>query len=234
MEKLKQKLADMPIRQALLRITLVGTLIASVLIIAFLILWNTLLYNWGTQLNHATWRMFGISAQALGRIVVISGSILGSLLILIGVMHKSADLFYQLKLARSLKQLNTGIEQIRHQNLDFKLHNANHDELGALTESFEQMRRALQKALKHSWQLLEDQKEVNAAFSHDLRTPLTVLQGDTEMLTNATPNPDMLSLVQDMQTQLVRITDFVGLMSKITSLQAAPIEKSECSQAELE
>lgn len=230
MAKLKQNLADLPIREALLRITLTGTLVASVMIMVFLFVWNALLNLWATKiLASDNWRFLGFSAQTVGVFALFGGAILGSFLILALVMRNTAAVFYNIKFASSLKQLNHGVEQIQNQNLDFELHSPNHDELGDLTRSFDEMRQALQAALQQSWQLLEDQKEVNAAFSHDLRTPLTVLQGDVEMLTTSQNTNNTESLVQDMQCQLQRVTDFVSLMSKITSLQAAPIEKDDCT-----
>ncbi|WP_125604538.1 HAMP domain-containing sensor histidine kinase [Lapidilactobacillus bayanensis] len=231
MEKLRQRLADLPIRQALLHMTLIGTLLATALILIFILSWNSLLDLVHPYfINH---RLLGFSTELIGISLLFGGGILGSFLILALVMRKTADIFYQIKLAHSLEQLNYGIKQIQAQNLDFELHNSNHDELGALTQSFEQMRLALRDALQQSWRLLEDQKEVNAAFAHDLRTPLTVLQGDAEMLTTRLKQTDTQELVQDMQAQLVRVIDFIGLMSKITSLQVAPVTKQNCTPAEL-
>ncbi|WP_155286150.1 HAMP domain-containing sensor histidine kinase [Lacticaseibacillus zhaodongensis] len=234
MAKLERKLANLPIRQALLRIILVGTLIATAMILVFLFVWNTLLNLWATRLLAISgWNLLGFSANAVGIFALFGGAILGSFLILALVMRKTADVFYAIKLARPLEQLNYGVDQIQHQNLDFKLQNASHDELGDLARSFEKMRQALQEALQKSWQLLEDQKEVNAAFAHDLRTPLTVLQGDVEMLTVSNNQTNQQVLVQDMQGQLQRLTSFISLMSKITSLQTAPVEKHDCTSEQL-
>lgn len=234
MAKLKKKLADLPVRQALLRITLVGTLFTTVMIMVFLFAWNAFLNIWAAKiLVLDNWRLLGFSAQTVGVFALFGGAILGSFLILVLVMRKTADVFYNIKLARSLEQLNNGVEQIQNQNLDFELHSPNHDELGDLTRSFDEMRQALQAALQQSWQLLEDQKEVNAAFSHDLRAPLTVLQGDVEMLSTSQNANNTEALVQDMQRQLQRVTDFISLMSKITSLQSAPIEKHDCTPEQL-
>ena len=37
------------------------------------------------------------------------------------------------------------------------------------------------------WELLEEQRKINAAFAHDLRTPLTVIAGYVDMLTEYYP-----------------------------------------------
>lgn len=54
------------------------------------------------------------------------------------------------------------------------------DELGKLCASFEKMRQALQESNDEMWRQMEERNRLNAAFSHDLRTPLTVLKGQSE------------------------------------------------------
>lgn len=54
--------------------------------------------------------------------------------------------------------------------------------MGALCASFEEMRRALWENNRVMWRQMEERKRLNAAFAHDLRTPLTVLRGYAGML----------------------------------------------------
>ena len=49
-------------------------------------------------------------------------------------------------------------------------------------DSFEIMRTALVNNFSEMWKQVEERKALNAAFAHDLRTPLTVLKGYNEML----------------------------------------------------
>jgi signal transduction histidine kinase len=230
MDKLKKRLANLTIRQSLLRVTLLGTLIAGILILLFLIAWNAFASLWADKVIYAHWTVLGFSAHTLSIAFYFGIDILVSMLILILVMRQTVSLFYENKLAQPIKQLNYGITQIKAQNLDFKLQNQNQDELGELTRSFSLMQAALKTSLQQNWQLLEDQKEVNAAFAHDLRTPLTVLQGDIEMLTLDSENSaDTQILLQDLQNQLTRVKDFVTLMNKITSLQNATDVYDDCT-----
>ena len=52
--------------------------------------------------------------------------------------------------------------------------------MGRLCQSFEEMRQELVCNKENMWKLVDRQKELNAAFAHDLRTPLTVLKGYTD------------------------------------------------------
>ncbi|EGF46976.1 two component sensor transduction histidine kinase, partial [Lacticaseibacillus rhamnosus MTCC 5462] len=63
-------------------------------------------------------------------------------------------------------------------------------------------------------------KQVNAAFAHDLRTPLTVLQGNLELLTMADKDePPDQALLAEMHQQLDRMTAFIQTMSHLSALQ---------------
>ena len=71
---------------------------------------------------------------------------------------------------------------ISNNNLDFSIKYDSKDELGELCSSFETMRFTLANNFSEMWRQMEERKQLNAAFAHDLRTPLTVLKGYNEIL----------------------------------------------------
>lgn len=133
-------------------------------------------------------------------------------------------IFYRLKIQRPLKLLDEAAASIAQQNLDFTLHYPIKDEMGNLVASFEQMRRALAKNHQMMWRTAEERKRVNAAFAHDLRTPLTVLKGYNTFLQENIHNPKLTdekfqSTSQLMQEQINRLEGFVESMSSIQRLE---------------
>ena len=54
--------------------------------------------------------------------------------------------------------------------------------MGRLCSSFETMRASLEENNREMWRSMEERKRLNAAFSHDLRNPVTVLKGSTTLL----------------------------------------------------
>lgn len=78
---------------------------------------------------------------------------------------------------------------ISNNNLNFSIKYDSKDELGELCSSFETMRFTLANNFSEMWRQMEERKQLNAAFAHDLRTPLTVLKGYNEILqSNHEPN----------------------------------------------
>lgn len=108
---------------------------------------------------------------------VIAAPVYSALCIIAAVL-----LFYRNKLKRPLTELRAASEKISNNDLDFSIEYDSKDELGQLCASFEIMRTTLAKNFSEMWRQVEERKQLNAAFAHDLRTPLTVLKGYNEIL----------------------------------------------------
>lgn len=89
--------------------------------------------------------------------------------------------FYRLRLAEPLAVLTAATDKIAAQDLDFAVPAVSGREFGRLAEAFEHMRASLLAAQRRMWRTAEERKRLNAAFAHDLRTPLTVLKGTLEI-----------------------------------------------------
>ena len=89
--------------------------------------------------------------------------------------------FYRRYIAEPLASLGAAADRIAAQDLDFELAPVRGRELGRLAGVMERMREALFDAYRELWRTAEDRRRLNAAFAHDLRTPVTVLKGTVEM-----------------------------------------------------
>ena len=119
-------------------------------------------------------------------------------------------------------------EQIAADNLDFSEYDAE-DELGTLCKSFERMKNELLNNYKRIWRMTEERRKLNAAFAHDLRIPLTVLQGYTDFLEEYIPFPEkedikLLETNHMMAYYIKRLEDYVKVMNKIPKLEDTPVK----------
>ena len=106
------------------------------------------------------------------------------------------------------------------------------DEMGQLLKSMDKMRETLVENYEYMWKLIEEQKQLNAAFAHDLRTPLTVLKGYCEFLSRYLPQgavsqEKMTDILLLMTNQLERLSDFSKTMKEVRNLDEYPIEKEK-------
>lgn len=91
-----------------------------------------------------------------------------------------------LQLKKPLGQLMEATASIRDRNLQFSFNDSgNITEVKELTIAFEQMRDELSDSLQREWNMQKKRKEAIAALAHDIRTPLTIIQGHVEGLEEA-------------------------------------------------
>jgi signal transduction histidine kinase len=127
-------------------------------------------------------------------------------------------LFYRNKLKKPLAELRAASEKISNNDLDFSIEYDSKDELGQLCTSFEIMRTTLAKNFSEMWRQVEERKALNAAFAHDLRTPLTVLKGYNEML-QASDNSQTRETAVTMGKHISRMENYVSSMSNLRRME---------------
>jgi signal transduction histidine kinase len=126
--------------------------------------------------------------------------------------------FYRSKLKKPLTELRAASEKISNNDLDFSIEYDSKDELGQLCTSFEIMRTTLADNFSKMWRQVEERKALNAAFAHDLRTPLTVLKGYNEML-QASDNSQTRETAVTMGKHISRMENYVSSMSNLRRME---------------
>lgn len=163
-------------------------------------------------------------AALLADMISLAQIILPILIYIIALLT-TASMFYHLKLKESLKILTEGAACIIDNNLDFTIETTSQDELGQLCTAFETMRKTLLENNYTLWRQGEERKRLNAAFSHNLRNPVTVLKGSIKLalknniedITTAS-NPFTDNLLR-MERYTNRIEQYVETMSSIQKLE---------------
>lgn len=148
-------------------------------------------------------------------------------------------IFYKVEIEKTLRILQEASEKIADNCLDFELEPAKDNELGRLRDGFEKMRAALYENNRATWQQLEERKRLNAAFAHDMRTPITVLKGYGEMLEQYIPEgrisqSKLLEILGMMNGQIRRLESYTQKMSSIRKLEDLEPEPAPVKAVELQ
>lgn len=151
-------------------------------------------------------------------------------------MFITAVLFYRRRLKKPFDILEEGMRNIKEKNLEFKMEYNSRDEMGRLCEAFEEMRGHLVENQKEMWRLVEEQKKLNAAFAHDLRTPLTVIRGYSDFLVKYIPQRNisqekLKDTLRLLSAQAERLEKFSQTMKDARSVDDIPFhpEKTDCA-----
>ncbi|MCM3718705.1 HAMP domain-containing sensor histidine kinase [Fictibacillus phosphorivorans] len=149
-----------------------------------------------------------------------------------------ASLFYRWKLKKPLEILMKASNKISANELDFHIYYDGKDEFGELCLVFEKMRSQLEKNFKTLWRSVEERKQVNAIFAHDLRTPLSVLKGYSELLTTYLPRNNiseekLLDMIQTMKVHIIRLESYTEAMNSIQKLEDMPVQRQAIALEEI-
>ena len=85
-------------------------------------------------------------------------------------------------LRAQLSPLFEATKQVAQQNLDFEVGHSKIKEFEEVLHSFADMKDNLKVSLEQQWNAEQSQREQIAALAHDLKTPLTVIQGNIDLL----------------------------------------------------
>lgn len=138
--------------------------------------------------------------------------------------------FYRIKLKKPLSVLQSGAERIRQQDLDFEIKKCADDELGMLCSAFEKMRIELLNNNRELWRQIEERKRLNAAFSHDLRNPVTVLKGNATLLKKYFKNKNFdndnveetISLISQYTNRIEGYIEAMTMAQKLEDWKCSP------------
>lgn len=136
----------------------------------------------------------------------------------------AARRFFGKRLQPGFDVLDRAASNIAEQNLEFSVSYDRDDELGHLASSFEAMRASLAESQRALWRTAEERKRLNAAFAHDLRTPLTILKGKIELLdahvqSGNVPAERLAASVASLAAQVERLERYVAAMSGLQKLE---------------
>ena len=134
----------------------------------------------------------------------------------------TASGFYRREIQKPVDTLTKASARILSDDLDFKVESNSENELGKLCSSFETMRQNLYSSNYKLWKSLEERKRLNSAFSHDLRTPITVLKGYMELIEqfDGKLSPEkQADILSKMSGQIDRLKNYTDKMSSLHKLE---------------
>lgn len=114
------------------------------------------------------------------------------------IMCVIATLVFARKVKRQILPLHEAAQQIGNQNLDFDTGHSYIRELNDVLISFGKMKEELKGSLEKQWKEEQEQREQIAALAHDLKTPLTIMYGNLDLLHETELNTEQTKYVNSL------------------------------------
>ena len=149
-----------------------------------------------------------------------------------------AKLYYKWKLQIPLEHLKNGMDHISQQDLDFQIPYTSNDELGQLCDTFEHMKNEIYRSNRKMWDMLQERKALTASVSHDLRTPITVINGYLDYLEKSIERETLTrevlqATIENITGAAGRLERYVDCVKDIQKMEDIEIKKDNYDLKEL-
>lgn len=141
----------------------------------------------------------------------------------------SGKVFFSKRLRPALETISNMLSALNAGDYSVEMVWRSSDEMGKISQEMEELRKKLIREKRRQWERQEEQRNINAAFAHDIRTPLTVIRGYTEFLQKYVPQGKVSQelLMGKLETMLYQEERLLRFSNTMTDLQR--IEKREIS-----
>lgn len=117
---------------------------------------------------------------------------------------------------RKIDKLLSVTQKIEKQDLDFKIESSGIFEVDRALFALEHLKQALKNSLVEQWQADKLRQDQISALAHDLKTPLTIIRGNTELLYDTVLTDNQKECADYIEGSVVQMQDYVETLINMT------------------
>lgn len=117
---------------------------------------------------------------------------------------------------RKIDKLLIVTQKIEKQDLDFKIESSGIFEVDRALSALEHLKQALKNSLAEQWQADKLRQEQISALAHDLKTPLTIIRGNTELLYDTILADNQKECADYIEGSVVQMQDYIETLIDMT------------------
>ncbi|WP_432400406.1 sensor histidine kinase [Wukongibacter sp. M2B1] len=133
------------------------------------------------------------------------------------------------KLKQNLNSIITATEKIENQDLNFDITPTKILEFNSVLNTIEKLKVALSISLKEQWDKEQQKKSQLSALAHDIKTPLTVIKGNAELLAESDSSKEDKELISFIQSSSDTIEKYLELLMNVVNNNSIHINKNVVS-----
>ena len=112
-------------------------------------------------------------------------------------------------IGKKINKLLAVVQKIEEQDLDFEIHKSRLFEVDQVLDALDHMRLALRQSLAKQWYDDKMRQEQLSALAHDLKTPLTIIRGNTELLFDTALSAEQRECAEYIENSSLQMQDYV-------------------------
>ncbi len=114
------------------------------------------------------------------------------------------------------------LNKFAQKNLEFETRTTNITELNKVLDSLLLLREELRHSLKEQWQMEHQKKSQLSALAHAIKTPLTIIKGNAELLSESCLTEEQIKYNHFILENTEQIHHYVTQMLEVAKIDAAP------------
>ncbi len=130
-------------------------------------------------------------------------------------------------LTRKMSGMQNATEKIQNQDLEFTVEASGILEVDKVLFSIDKMKEALKIALNNQWNLEHARREQISALAHDVKTPLTVVRGNAELLAETHLTEEQKQYAEYIIENAVRMELYVKTLIEMSQTEAGAVFRME-------
>lgn len=164
-------------------------------------------YSLTPQYQSAFLREHFIEPQNLMTIIVVLSAIAMILL---------PSICFGKKMKRKMKPVMNAVERIKNQDLEYDVSYSGVKEIDDCLSSIDEMRNALKDSLERQWKTEQEKNRQMSALAHDIKTPLTVIRGNAELLSEMEMTEEQEKYIDYITSSALQIQNYVQTLIEVT------------------
>lgn len=164
-------------------------------------------YRFTSQFNNSTLRRICPASDLL-----LVGLIVIEIIILLFLVSH----WFGKYTGRKIDKLLFVTQKIEKQDLDFQIESSGIFEVDRALFALEHLKQALKTSLTEQWQADKLRQDQISALAHDLKTPLTIIRGNTELLYDMALTDNQKECTDYIEGSVVQMQDYVETLIDMT------------------
>ena len=120
------------------------------------------------------------------------------------------------KMKRKMKPVMNAVERIKNQDLEYEVSYSGVKEIDECLSSIDEMRNALKDSLERQWKTEQEKNRQMSALAHDIKTPLTVIRGNAELLSEMEMTEEQGKYIDYIASSALQIQNYVQTLIEVT------------------
>ena len=117
---------------------------------------------------------------------------------------------------RKMKPVMNAVERIKNQDLEYEVSYSGVKEIDDCLSSIDEMRNALKASLERQWKTEQEKNRQMSALAHDIKTPLTVIRGNAELLSEMEMTEEQKKYMDYIASSALQIQTYVQTLIEVT------------------